>query len=66
LNFLVAEESGFPQDSLFICTVVVKCMAGIRLPQLPITDTPEALKPGLGGVGEDETANVDWPPALLF
>jgi hypothetical protein len=33
---------------------------------LPETDTPQALKPGLGMVGEDETAHPDWPPRLLF
>jgi indolepyruvate decarboxylase len=34
--------------------------------KLPMRDTPKALKPGLSGPGEDETANSDWPPALIF
>jgi hypothetical protein len=35
LNFLVAEESSFPQDALFIRTGIAKRMVGNRLPPQP-------------------------------
>jgi hypothetical protein len=54
LSSVLAEIDARPRDNFLVHV------------QLPITDTPKALKPGLGGAGEDETANVDWPPALLF
>lgn len=34
--------------------------------EIPRTDTPAAIKAGLGGAGEDETENPAWPPQLLF
>jgi hypothetical protein len=54
LSGVLAEIDARPNDN-FIVHV-----------KLPTTDTPNELKPGLSGAGEDETANSDWPPALLF
>jgi hypothetical protein len=48
LNFLVAEESSFPQDALFIRTGIAKRMAEIRLPQ-PSVGNHGASSSGLGG-----------------
>ena len=34
--------------------------------EIPRVDTPAAIRAHLGGAGEDETDNAQWPPALLF
>jgi indolepyruvate decarboxylase len=54
LSSVLAEIDARPSDNFLVHV------------KLPTTDTPKALKPGLSGPGEDETANSDWPPELLF
>ena len=34
--------------------------------EIPKVDIPAAIRAHLGGAGEDETENAQWPPALLF